>query len=395
MNDPYFIDFVRSRDYREATIKVHRISLRDYCNLLGKTPTQIIDEAEKEEDEGRRMKRRSIKRYFLDFVDHLKSTGNSERTIHNKVCSVKTFYHEHEIDTPRVKTPKSSVNPALKKIPDKEDIIEALKYCNLRDKAIVLHMSSSGMASAETRNLKYSDFISAIDEYLVDLREKEKFDVVYLRNKLRKKDIVGEWRIVRQKTSMPYITFSTPESIHAILDYLCDNQKNNKGLKGFDDYIFGVNGKKMPDNTLVQIYRRINASCGFGKSGYQRFFVSHSMRRFMATSLEDAGMDRTRVRWLLGHKVTGTEGGYFKMTAEKMKQEYINHMDALSTQTTKTKTIESEEYQYLISNLNDKDQMLHKLEKRLDIMEKEKKVIHQLLSNPEFVKELNTKITTL
>jgi len=52
MNDPYFIDFVRSRDYREATIKVHRISLRDYCNLIGKTPTQIIDEAEKEEDDG-------------------------------------------------------------------------------------------------------------------------------------------------------------------------------------------------------------------------------------------------------------------------------------------------------------------------------------------------------
>ena len=54
----------------------------------------------------------------------------------------------------------------LEKLPTKDHIRKALKYCNLRDKAIILLQFSSGMSGGDVRNLTYGQFYIAIKEYI-------------------------------------------------------------------------------------------------------------------------------------------------------------------------------------------------------------------------------------
>ncbi|EKF86931.1 site-specific integrase [Methanobacterium formicicum] len=391
MGDPKFQQFVRSRGHKERTIRIHCISLQFYSEFLGKTPTEIIDEAIMEEEDRIRRDSRKIQTYFLNFIEYLQGIGNSPQTIKNKINSVKTFYHQYEVETPKVRISKCNENRTLVSIPEKEHIRQVLPHASIRNKAIILLMSSSGMGSAETRNLTYNHFLNAIKEEIADLTDEEKMDINKVKSRIKNKDIIGEWKVVRQKTGMPYFTFSTPESIHAIINYLIDNERQNKPIKSKDEYLFAVNGKRMQENTLHQAFKTLNDKCGFGKQGYQRFFRSHAMRKFMATSLFVAGMDRAKVKMMLGHVEGDTNEAYFKFPVKDMKNIYLKYMDAVTIQDTKTRTIDSEDYHYLASMIREKDDALANVEKRLEEIEANKKEkrksIDELFSNLEFVED--------
>jgi hypothetical protein len=43
-NDQQVIDFIRSRDLRESSIKEYPQSLKQYCIFLNKNPYEIIEE---------------------------------------------------------------------------------------------------------------------------------------------------------------------------------------------------------------------------------------------------------------------------------------------------------------------------------------------------------------
>ena len=191
-------------------------------------------------------------------------------------------------------------------------------------------MASSGMGSAEIRSLKYKNFIMAIEEVTNDLTESEKMDLFKIRSVLKNKTVFGTWRIIRIKTSIPYITFSTPESLQAIIDHLIYQQQCNKPLMSLNDYLFSVNGNKMKANTLTEIFQHLNDRCGFGKVGSQRLFVSHNLRKFTANTLIDNGMEFYRVEWLLGHALPSTQASYYKMNLDVMKKEYTKYEDYLS-----------------------------------------------------------------
>ncbi len=70
-NDYHFRDLAISRNLRKTTIKEYARSLNQYCNFINKNPTELIEEAEVEEDQGIRMKNRKIKRYILNFKQEL------------------------------------------------------------------------------------------------------------------------------------------------------------------------------------------------------------------------------------------------------------------------------------------------------------------------------------
>ena len=55
-NDKFIKDFFQARDLRTSTKEVYLKKLFKYCTFVGKTPTELINEAEKEEDHRIRMK---------------------------------------------------------------------------------------------------------------------------------------------------------------------------------------------------------------------------------------------------------------------------------------------------------------------------------------------------
>lgn len=62
-DDPTLIDFLEARDIKEYTKETCIKRLKQYCKLTGKTPSELIEEAE--DEERIRMRNRKIKRYFM------------------------------------------------------------------------------------------------------------------------------------------------------------------------------------------------------------------------------------------------------------------------------------------------------------------------------------------
>ena len=111
------------------------------------------------------MRSRNIRKYLLNFKEHLTTKEYSDLHIQNVLSIVRIFYLEFEIELPRLKltTKISTKNENISDIPTKENIKTALEYCNHKYKAITLLMVSSGMGSSEIRSLTIKHLLKALN----------------------------------------------------------------------------------------------------------------------------------------------------------------------------------------------------------------------------------------
>jgi site-specific recombinase XerD len=206
MGDQHFQDWVKSRNIRESTIIVYCRSIKDYCKFIGKNPTELITEAEDEEDQRLRLKDRKIKRYLLDYHQHLRDKDLSYYTVKRHITTVKNFYREYEIQLPRlsIRSP-GQTHQMSTDLPGKKDIGLALRNCNKKYQSIILLMASSGMGRAEVKHLKIKDYFTALNRP-VNVGEIES---ILAGND---NDLIGCWKVTRFKTGMPYYTFNSPKA---------------------------------------------------------------------------------------------------------------------------------------------------------------------------------------
>lgn len=339
--DPHLIDFLENRNLKPATIDQYTKQLTQYCKYTGLTPTQLIEEAEYEEEERIRMKNRKIKKHIQQYIQHLKKENKSPNYITNSIGTIKTFYREFEIELPHIRCNIRDEDKliTIKDIPTKDDIKKALKYANLKYKAVIKLMMSSGMGSAEVRHLTIDDYLKAhkimdynplhIDETIHKLQQKE--------------NNIPIWSIRRIKTGMPYVTFSSPESNHAINEYL-EDRFDKQEITSKNDILFSGNDGNITNvKSFSTYFGRLNDTAGLGFYGRQRFFRSHSLRKFFASTLKNNKFDSLDAEWLIGHKVGKITDAYIKPDIYRLKKDYIDVLPYLSIEDVKTRTIESDE----------------------------------------------------
>jgi site-specific recombinase XerD len=362
-NDPYFINFIKRKRLSESTERVYTGRLRSFFEFLGKNPSELIKEAQKES--GRR-----INEYFHDYIDNLKKSGKSSNTIINRVDTVKAFYNAYDIDTEginRIISPEMD-NLTSKKIISQDQIKEALELSSLRDKAIILLHMSSGMEATELRYLTYGDFINSIEEY-IDLKPEERFNVNKIADKLFKMDgVVGTWKIEKSRTKKLYVTFNSPESTNAILSYLMDRERKNKPIKSLKDPLF-VNSQNQALNVSVHgsIFKRVNNRANFGYlTKKRRFFSSTMLRKYFKNKLYESGVDKTIVNAILGQKLDININYHSDAEISILKNKYLGALENLSIEKANKEIMSSEEYKNLIKKLNEKDKELEEIKKHLN-----------------------------
>lgn len=218
----YFVDFV----------KLKGIS-------IGETPSEILDYAKtnmkkdvfewKDEIEG-------IIAEFEEWLtekpkivrgDYSNGAKLAPKTIQTYISAVRSFFNAFNIDVPRRKRkqktkPLEENNRRL----TKEIVREALKYADVRAKAITLCMLSGGLGDSELLNLKIGTFIrgrgyepvmiSDLDGWINEEKRKCEEEI----NKDNLDHGITMLFIRRPKTAVDYLTFLTPEATLAILDYL-------------------------------------------------------------------------------------------------------------------------------------------------------------------------------
>lgn len=394
----------------DGTSRVPELGLQYFCNVVNKEPHALIEEAEREIRGGKLLRERSYIRYVENFRQWLKDEGYAPITALNYVSSIRAFYRYYYIEMPRMRKRKSNVVQALEGNRNhrigKEDIRDMLAVCrHLRDKAFVLTAASSGMGSAELRNLKVAHFWNGLE------REYE----------------ICKIRTIRVKTGLEFITFLSAEAVDMIWEYLSKERKiTQENIKTHleeplfaevrDTYSRPDIYKPLSANAITAIFKNIALRLDRyepnierdRKNIIQNRLRSHNMRKFFNTELKNAGCPDQAVETMLAHK-NGVKDAYYLDHEDELRDLYLEYMPAITIQPTETHVLESKDYKELKESLEvyeaalkERNGEITKLREEVEAMkarEAEKApidpIISKLMSNPEVQKLLERKMEEL
>jgi integrase len=321
-NDQLFKEFL-DRGIKESTQIRYKSILQHYTDSTGLTPTELIEEAENEEDQAIRLRKRKIKKHLETHLQYLQDKDFSPKYIQISMTCIRTFYYFFDLQLPRVKI-TTNKEPAITTddIPSREEIRRALTEANAKFEAIIVLQISSGMGLSEVLSLQIKDLLKGCKLTPNSIDQLAEID---------RENTIIEWTVTRKKTGQTYWTFSTPEATGRIMDYLDKHPPDS-----LETHIFrGEKGKykdmKLQDVSMLQYFIWLNDKCGFGKVGRQRKFRSHALRKYFANTLESHNCPHLAIRMMMGHK-TGdkTTSAYFLPDQERLLKEYKKVMEHLT-----------------------------------------------------------------
>ena len=352
--DSLLIKFCNERNLSESSLKHYNCALNKYSFFNGKNLTELLKEADEEEEKGIRPKNRQIVQRLKNFRLDLIKNEASPNTIQTYFIKVKTFYRHFGIEIPYIPPAKMPAgrHERYSDIPNLDDIRQVIESTsNLKHKAIILFMSSSGTARNETTSLTVQDFIDATKDYHNSTSIMDVLDELE-----GQKEVIPIFEVIRAKTNYLYYTCCSPEATIAIVKFLKSRSKMKKS-----DKLFDVN-----NSGLKAIFNRLNDKNRFEKKGpHTNFFHSHALRKFHATTIEDVDLANA----LQGRKSNPIKESYFKNNPKRLRERYIPYLNKLMINKAETFSIESEEFKTVKQELDTQKKQNTEMEERMQSME--------------------------
>lgn len=338
-----FQEFCSNRGLAPSSIRMYKFALQKFVYFTGKTLEQLLDEAEAEEDENIRFRKRKLNFYLTNFKKWLEKVDYSKNYRSQIMISVTAFYNEYDIQLPRPKNRKSRSDrkiQTLDDLPSMDQIQKFIDNCNPLYKAIVTLGLSSGMSRAEICSLTFEHFYRAIPFARPPKTIPEIID------NLKDNDIIPLWYVKRIKTGTPFFTFCSPECVEKISEYLDFFHNKHPDYEPLpEDHLFRniYRNQSLDPQSISSAFRTINKRCGFEKVENRILIRPHSLRKYFATVLERNKMPHLSTRWLLGHSIDSVTSAYFIADPEAVKQDYIEVLDQLTTNKVQIKVIDKYE----------------------------------------------------
>lgn len=310
-NSRLFQKFCRDRNVRKSTKKGYESALKNYTKFHNLSIEELIQEALLDEENKTPLKDREIKKRLLKYRTYLFSSNKSPNTIKTYFTKIKTFYTHFEIEMPHLPDAKYDklYETNYLDLPTKDHIRKVCDFVTVDLRAIILFMSSSGTAKAETLSLTVEQFINATSDYHQGGSIHEILETLS-----QKKNIVSTFYLKRIKTDKYYYTFCSPEATSEIVKYL---QVREDGLK-LSDKLFDFTA-----STLLSRFQEINDKMGWGFKGRYRFFRSHTLRKFHASNI---GLSAEDIDSLQGRSKNEIHETYIKTNPDRLKETYISAM---------------------------------------------------------------------
>jgi site-specific recombinase XerD len=318
--DPKILEWLTNIEAAENTKKSYITYIRVFCECVKKTPSELIAESIKGIKEGLLPAERKESEYISIFKICLKKNGYADKSFYHGLSAVKSFYSNFDITLSKSVSKIKKANPIKENqnFIEKEDVKNLLVNApSLRERAIILVMATSGMAIQEIVNLRIGDI--AIDT-----------------------DGIGTITARRQKSDIDFVTFCSPEATGALNNYFEERNRNPEtAIKGKRDFVFvtGNNrssGKQLSTITEAGHFQKLGEMLGYestaqckGRKGLVKS-RSHAFRKFFASTLENAGMPKNKVDFMLGHSVNSTDQAYFKNDIGKLKELYKQYLPYLT-----------------------------------------------------------------
>ena len=303
-------EFSEERRLKISTIKGYESALGNYEKFNKMTMSAMIDEAIYEESHVE-VRNRKIKKRLINFRKHCLDEKNlAPSTVKGYMNCIRTFYRHYECHVPYI--PPLNVDEYETNyydLPNKEHLSKALNYASLDMRAVILFMSSSGSAMAETIDLTVNDFINATSEYHSDGDLKDIIQELYEYDG----DIIPTWYIHRVKTNKYYYTFCTNECTDAIIQML-----RVRNSLDWNESLFGFSRRE-----LLTEFQKINDYFEWGKVKNYRFFHSHALRKFFSSNI---GLGSDYVDMMQGRGRKRLHETYIKSNPKVLKKVYMGNM---------------------------------------------------------------------
>ena len=367
------------RNLSPATRELYTYAITQYSNVIGKTITELHDEADDEEEKGIRLKRRKYSNYVIEFKKYLTKNNKSEQTIRLYLTGVKSFYQANDIRTPEITMRKGEM--VMEKnyghLLTKEEIQKMAAAAYPRTRAIIYIMAMSGMSQREVRDLTLKKFLDSVGrslhKELETLEELFKYEEVL-------KDTIIPLEITRKKVHYRYHTFLPPEATIQILIYLKGRiygENERVKIKNYEDPLFvKSDGLKLTNRSITSTFNSIGQRCGFKHEyGSYRSWRSHGLRKYFISTIINSLGDHILADYLAGHKIDSLKRSYWYADPEVLKEKYLKALPFLSLENVEVHSIQSPEFVKVESELNDTKKRLKRLEKYFEEIEGINKLI--------------------
>lgn len=303
-------EFGQARNLQKSSLDGYLSTLKLYTEYCHKNLGELIEEAHTEEDLKIPARSRKIKQRLLGYRSLLLDRGMAPRTARGYFVKIKTFYSHFEVELPQIPPFKWGLDyqTHYDDLPKKEHIIEALKISKQDMRALILFMSTSGTAKAETLSLTVGDFVDATSEYHND----DGLDSI-LETLGGRFDVVPTWYLKRIKTSKYYYTFNHPLATIEIVKYL----KTRVNLDLIDKLF------PFTSSLVLERFQRINDYFCWGFKGKYRFFRAHTLRKYHASNI---GLPADQIDSLQGRSKNVVHETYIKPNPIELKKIYMDAM---------------------------------------------------------------------
>ena len=342
-DSPKLKRFCLERNLGDHTVRKYYVNLKRYVNFCNKTLEELLEEADEEEDRVTRQGRRKIRERLIDFRVYLKENYATNTVLTNMTC-VTTFYKHFDITIPELprmvynESPNSSIE--FKDLPTIDDIKTAIENSkNPKHKALYLFMACNGTSRNEISKFKYSQFLSAIQEYFPDVETPQ--DIVdALDGKCDELDIIPIFKMYREKTRYHYYTAISPECVQFCINYI---KQQGLGLKEVTPFF------QLSADGVSGAFKLMNNKMKWGKKGSIDFFSPHRIRKFNASAIEDTDF----ANYIQGRKPNKIRETYFKKDIENVREEYKKHMHKFNIYAHYDVMINSEAYKKMKKQIED------------------------------------------
>ena len=322
MNDPLFKTFCRQRKLSKGSIKIYHNALSKYSEFTGMTLSELLEEADTDERQGKPWKERRLKDRLLNFKIYLIENEYVNSTVHDYVKKVKSFYRHHYIEIHMIneKAKGKKYNPiTFTELPNTKILKKAIDISpNPLIKAFILFLSSTGLSKVDALNLTIKDWLTSVSEYT-----NNETDIYKTINILRKRDdVVPMFSMRRQKTKKFFTTFCSPEAVTAVCNYL--DSRTDK--LHHESKLF-----KKSNAWFDTQFNELNDKLELGKTDNGYIILRcHNLRKFHSTSLKNDGLSIDFVNALQGKSKTAVDEVYFLDDPETLREEYIKHLNCLT-----------------------------------------------------------------
>ncbi len=282
-------------------------------------------------------------------------------------------------------------------ISEPENIQKILKYANLRNRAIILVMASSGLSQSDVLDLRIEDLKKGNDE----------------------KTSITTLQLRRIKTKYDFVTFLSPEATKAVADYIEYRNRKPRGdykdketdyekrrIRSDKDYLFiksdvpnkyleklDENIRRLESPGLIMMFQNLAKLTGIDNEiGSWGIVRAHNLRKFFNSQLLNNGADIFFTDYLMGHKIDQVHEAYFKADPKKLKERYMRYLPFLALTDTETYVIETEEYGKLKAKNTELEKQIKDIQKELDSLKPADDHISRLLNDPEFLSMLKRKM---